>query len=121
MQHYGVTPLEYLGRRLNEHWLVASDERRLVLRGYAAEPCGDIHYELEVQRRLHALGWPVPVPVEEPVSLGGRMWCLFTWLPGGMPVKKRGEGRARGRLLAELHAATASLAELGSEGFLSLR
>jgi len=118
MQHWSLTPLENLSRRVNEHWLVQSGEHRLVLRGYAAQSFGDIQYEIAVLRRLHALGWPVPVTVEEPLVRGGRTWCLFTWLPGVSRPADADERRARGRLLAELHGSTAQLTDLGQrEGF----
>lgn len=113
MQHWDVTPVEYLGRHLNENWLVAQRESRLVMRGYAIEPLGDIRYELEVLRRLYILGWPVPYAIDEPLSYGGRTWCLFTWLPGTCRVASMVEQRARGRLLAELHHAMVHLADLG--------
>jgi len=113
MQYWDVTPVEYLGRRLNEHWLVASGENHLVLRGYSPTPFAVIYYELEVLRRLHTLGWPVPVLVKEPVVIASRTWCLFTRLPGTCRPRSLAEGRKRGRLLAELHGATATLVDLG--------
>jgi aminoglycoside phosphotransferase (APT) family kinase protein len=118
MQHWGVTPIDYLGGRSNEHWLVESEGSRLVLRGYSPEPFDDIDYELAVLRRLRDLGWPVPVAVEEPIYRGGRTWCLFTWLPGACrpSVNSAEEKRTRGRLLAALHDSTARMAGIGQRG-----
>jgi len=114
MEHWGIAPREYLGGRINEHWLVESGGSRLVLRGYANEQFADIHYELVVLRRLEGLGWPVPVAVRELLHCEGRMWGLFTWLPGA-PRLTNGvaEERARGRLLAALHDSTALIVDMG--------
>jgi aminoglycoside phosphotransferase (APT) family kinase protein len=104
----------YLGGRLNRQWLVTADGMPLVLRRYPKEPPGDVRYEWRVLRRLDALGWPVPVPVEDQYAADGHTWRLFTRLPGAPPtVAGPAAERARGRLLADLHAATASLADLG--------
>lgn len=118
MPHWGMTPINYLGGRSNEHWLVESGGSRLVLRGYASELFDDIDYELAVLRGLREQGWPVSVPVEEPVHLGGRTWRVFTWLPGVCRPSTDGseEKRARGRLLAELHDSTARIAGMGQRG-----
>ena len=113
MQRYGVTPVGFLGHRLNETWLVASEKSRLVLRGYPSEPIGEITYELKVLRRLHSIGWPVPLAVEDLLHIDGRTWCLFTWLPGTCRPRSVAEGRVRGRLLAELHGSSVHLTELG--------
>ena len=118
LRRWGASPLEYLGGRSNQHWLVESQRSRLVLRGYPVEPLGDIAYELAVLSRLRAMGWPVPVLVEEPIQVEGRTWCSFTWLPGQPPARGPGERHARGRLLAELHDSTASLVDMGQrQGF----
>ena len=118
LRHWGVTPIKPLGGRSNTHWLVESGVSRLVLRGYAPEPFGDIAYELAVLQRLRELGWPVPVPVAEPMQCDGRTWCLFTWLPGEYrsSVTSAEERRARGRLLAALHGSTARLVGMGQRG-----
>jgi aminoglycoside phosphotransferase (APT) family kinase protein len=109
-----LTPVRYLGGRLNQHWLVESDGKPFVLRRYAREQIESVEYELEVLRRLGQQGWPVPEPVQEPAELLGRLWCLFTLLPGeSRPEHTVDERRARGRLLARLHEATASLVDMG--------
>jgi Ser/Thr protein kinase RdoA (MazF antagonist) len=109
-----LTPVRYLGGRLNQHWLVESDGRPFVLRAYAQKPIESVEYELEVLRRLGQQGWPVPEPVREPVTLLGRLWCLFTLIPGeSRPEQTADERRARGRLLARLHEATSSLVDMG--------
>jgi Ser/Thr protein kinase RdoA (MazF antagonist) len=64
---------------------------------------------LRVAAALRTLGWPTPEPVEEPFLAPDGVWLLFGRLPGE-PVRRAGpdgpaEQRARGRLLAELHAA----------------
>ena len=114
-QRRGISPIEYLGGRFNQHWLVESRGSRLVLRGYSEEPFEDIVYELEVMRRLLALGWPVPAAIEEPILVDGRTWCLFSWLPGAsrQSTNSSEERRARGRLLAQLHDSTALLLGMG--------
>ena len=121
-QRWGITPIDYLGARYNQHWLVESRGSRLVLRGYNKEPFDDIAYELEVLRRLLGLGWPVPAAAEEPILVDGRTWCLFTWLPAASPpsTDSSAERRARGRLLAQLHESTASLVGMGQRRGASL-
>src|ERR1700722_4653431 len=37
LRRMSVRPVRYLGSRVNQHWLVESDGRHLVLRGYAKE------------------------------------------------------------------------------------
>jgi aminoglycoside phosphotransferase (APT) family kinase protein len=111
-----LTPVRYLGGRLNQHWLVESGGKPFVLRGYARELIESVEYELEVLRRPGQQGWPVPEPVQEPAELLGRLWCLFTLLPGeSRPEQTSDERRARGRLLARLHEATASLVDMGQQ------
>ena len=85
-----------------------------MVRGYSNEGFPHIDYELEVLASLDDVGWPVPAAVEEPIQVDGRTWCLFKFLPGTCRTSNRPEQRrARGRLLAELHETTASLAGMG--------
>jgi aminoglycoside phosphotransferase (APT) family kinase protein len=86
----------------------------LVLREYASRvDVESASYEHDVLRALGRMGWPVAETVAEPVVEGGRVWCLFKRLPGAPAPEGLAEKRARGRLLAELHAATASLTDIG--------
>ncbi len=120
LRRWDITPIEYLGRRHNEHWFVESRGTGLVLRGYPKKPFADIAYELDVLRHLFASGWPVPNVTEEPVVADGRTWCLFSRLPGGIRRSDTSpeQRRARGRVLAQLHDATSLLAGMGQrEGF----
>ena len=118
LQRWGLTTLGYLGSRANTHWLVERGGTRLALRQYPVQPFADISYEIEVMRRLRNLGWPVPEIVTEPERFEGRDWCLFSWLPGEPRAEGRDEQRARGRLLAEFHEATAGFVEMGQrKGF----
>ncbi len=93
-----------------------------MLRGHSRDTWDDIPYELEVLRRLLALGWPVPAVIEKPILVDGRTWCLFSWLPGGprTPTNIPEERRARGRLLAEFHESTALLSGMGQRKGFSL-
>ena len=85
-----------------------------MVRGYSDGAFPHIGYELEVLARLDEAGWPVPAAVEEPVQIDGRTWGLFKFLPGTCRTNNDSKDRrTRGRLLAELHEATASLAAMG--------
>ncbi|MEX0751261.1 MAG: phosphotransferase [Dehalococcoidia bacterium] len=113
VRKWSLTPVEYLGGHANQHWRVESGGRSMVLTRYA-DRFHDIDYQLRLLARLRELRWPVPEAVDEPARVEGRTWCLFTWLPGAArwPHPDREERRARGRLLAELHDATAQLGSL---------
>ena len=114
MQRWGITPVDYLGGRHNQSWLVEHERSHLVVRRYPEHPFPDIAYELEVLSRLNGDGWPVPVAVEEPVDVDGRTWCLSKFLPGTCRTTNGPEDRReRGRRLAELHEATTPLIEMG--------
>ena len=113
LQRWGIAARAYLGGRANKHWLVESGAARLVLREYAEHPLADIPYELEVMRRVRDLGWPVPQIVAGPEDFDGRTCCLLGWLPGEPRAEGPEEQRARGRLLAQFHEATAGLLSLG--------
>ncbi len=118
---FGVRVVAPLGGRLNRHWLVEARGERLVLRRWSAL-ADDIGYELRLLASVAALGWPVAPAVAGPVELGGRVWCLFPFLPGEPPPVAgpmhgtEAEQRARGRLLATFHADLARLDGLGQRG-----
>ena len=85
-----------------------------MVRGYSNEAFPHIAYELEVLTQLDEAGWPVPTEVEGPIQVDGRTWGLFKYFPGTCRTSNEPEDRrARGRLLAELHEATASLEGMG--------
>src|SRR5258708_30475396 len=109
LRRWAITTSAYLGGRGNQHWLVSSGKTELVLH---ASPF-DITYELDVQQYLRREGWPVPQLIREPTRLADKTWCLLERLPGASRDDSPEERRERGRLLAELHASTAHLTELG--------
>jgi aminoglycoside phosphotransferase (APT) family kinase protein len=117
LEAFGVQEIVLLGGRLNQHWLVRCRGEQLVLRRWS-EPGGDIDYELRLLAAVAALGWPVAPAVADPIEVGGRMWCLFPFLPGEPPSleDRFAEQRARGRLLAQFHADLVRLAEFGQRG-----
>lgn len=118
LQTWNLSPIKSLGGRINHHWLVERGGRIVVLRRFAAVHT-DIGYELDVLRGLDRLGWPVPVALDEPMKYAGAWWCLFSHLAGSQ-TRRTGaaEQRLRGRLLAELHESTETLASLGQrKGF----
>ncbi len=121
-RRWDITPIDYLNGGHNQHWLVEHRGSRLVLRGYMKEPFEDIAYELEVMRRLAALGWPIPAVVEAPIPIDGRTWCLFTFLRGAPRTSTNSweERRARGRLLAQLNESAATLQGMGQRKGFSL-
>jgi Ser/Thr protein kinase RdoA (MazF antagonist) len=113
LSEWKLSRIRSLGGRVNHHWLVHQGDRQVVLRRYS-ELHTDIEYELTVMRILRDCGWPVPVPLSAPRCSRGVWWCLFSFLPGH-PTSVTGdkEQRSRGRLLAELHQATAMINDLG--------
>ncbi len=108
-----------LGGNANMHWLVERDGSTVVLRRYGPwRGSAEITYEIDVMNRLKERGWPVPEVLAGPVAVGRHQWCLFTRLPGFHPRPRNpssviAEQRARGRLLAELHADLTDLSNLG--------
>jgi Ser/Thr protein kinase RdoA (MazF antagonist) len=117
LARFGVHVIAPLGGRLNQHWLVASQSERLVLRRWA-QSADDIDYELLLLAQVAALGWPVAPALAEPIELEGHFWSLAPFLPGDPPSVEDSiaEQRARGRLLAEFHADLARLHGFGQRG-----
>lgn len=114
LARFGVRLVASLGGRLNQHWLVETRQEQLVLRRWA-QPVESVVYELRLLEQLAARGWPVAPALAGPVEEAGHHWTLMPFLPGEPPSTADGalEQRARGRLLAQLHADTAELGWLG--------
>jgi len=56
----------------------------------------------------------VPAVLDGPFDAGGSTWCLFERRPGeSILTETAADQRARGRLLAKLHEATAGMTDLG--------
>ena len=114
-----------LGGNANMHWLVGNsggvghDDGVAVLRRYGPwHALDDVLYELRVLNRVAALGWPVPRALASPTRVGRHVWGLFSYIRGRprrprTRASVREEQRARGRLLAELHADLETLVDLG--------
>lgn len=111
--------IRQVGDRRNIHWIVDGPDGRVVLCRYASDRShADVAYELRLLQHLDGRGWPVPVPVSPLVEASGRIWCLFSYMPGRAPTPRsvagdREEQRRRGRLLARLHADMEDLASMG--------
>lgn len=107
-------PIALLGGRFNRHWLVRIDGEERVLRRWAEQPLGSIRFEIRLTTSLAEMGWPVAA-LGDPIEFGGELWSLAPLLSGESPSAGHAhEPRARGRLLAEFHAATARVEGLES-------
>jgi Ser/Thr protein kinase RdoA (MazF antagonist) len=121
LERYGLTSMlpRLVAESSNTHWILRNASERLVLRRYrAARSLSEIAYELAVLGFMAGKGWPVARNVDQPVTVGGRVWCVFEFLAGRSPsprsaAGRRRERRRRGRLIAELHESFADAAELG--------
>lgn len=127
LELFGVRLIAPLGGRINHHWLVEASGEQLVLRCWGQSPLVEdaamvdvsVNYEVRLVQSLAALGWPVAPLVTGPISIAGQFWSLAPFLPGEVPTLDskihggRKEQRARGRLLAELHAGLAQVPPLG--------
>ncbi len=88
------------------------DGRRQALRCHAAwRKFPEVAYELEVLHYLAGRGWTVPIPSGPPVECGGRVFSLCSWVSGRPLEPSPASDRARGVLLARLHAALWPLAD----------
>jgi Ser/Thr protein kinase RdoA (MazF antagonist) len=113
---FGVEPdaIRLIKRRFNSHWRVRAGEHRYVLRRFGTwlDPEAGPAWELELVKRLAALGLPVPAPIAPPVVVDGALHILMPYLPGrALSVSSVGDGgyRELGRRLADYHAVVASL------------
>ena len=116
-----------LGGRINRHWLVEAQRVQLVLRCWGQSPLIDsasshtasISYEVRLIKALAVLGWPVAPLVTGPAEIAGQWWSLAPFLSGAPPASDgnvhggRSEQRARGHLLAGLHAGMAQVPDMG--------
>ncbi|MBZ9751855.1 aminoglycoside phosphotransferase family protein [Deinococcus sp. HMF7604] len=103
---WGLTVEADLGGRLNLHWQVRAAGARAVLRRWHG-PEAEVRYELKVLRQVAGLGWAVPLALHAPMYGAGAWWSLHVWVPGDPAPRENPE--ARGRWLAEVHAALAAL------------
>lgn len=91
----------------NENWHVwTSAGERFVLRRHGhGRTADEIEYEAQVMRHAAAAGWRVPVPLGAPMPHGDRFVSVCTYVPGtSHRVENVAQLRARGALLARLHA-----------------
>ncbi|MCA2212145.1 phosphotransferase enzyme family protein [Jidongwangia harbinensis] len=103
-----LVPGPVLGDRPSGTWAATRGDAAFVVKHLDPVTFPGWRYTLRVAAALRARGWPTPEPAEEPLTGAGGTWVLFRRLPGsptgpgdrGRPA----EQRARGRLLAELHA-----------------
>lgn len=107
-----LVPGRVLGNRSSGTWEASRGDTAFVVKHFDRVSFPDWPYTLRVAASLRALGWPTPEPVEEPLISPDGAWVLFRMLPG-RPVQPDDndrllEQRARGRLLAEFHAAAAA-------------
>jgi Ser/Thr protein kinase RdoA (MazF antagonist) len=119
-----LVPGALLSARSTHTWAVTRDGDAAILQRLnpADQPGWD--YPLRVAAALRGLGWPTPEPVEEPLVTADGVWLLTRRLPGRPRVTSGADSpeqqRARGRLLAELHAALAGVRITGQRaGFRS--
>ena len=102
------------GQEGNANWHVwTSVHERCVLRRYhSGATSEDIGYEHRVLRFLAADGWAVPAPLDDPLTYGGRWYCLTTFVGGrARSQESLSQRRQRGRDLADLEAALRPLSE----------
>ena len=101
-----------LGDRAYGTWEATRNGVRFVVKLFGAEFPPDWRYTLRVAAALREQGWPTPEPAEEPAVTADGAWVLFHRLPGSPRTPaardRPAEERARGRLLAEFHAAAAA-------------
>lgn len=104
LRRFGVALSQCLGERENTTWHVNDGVRNYVLRGHPSATSTGLDFEYAVMQDARSLGWPVPRLLAGPVHDGTFVWTLTEFLPG-VPLARTTEGdRARGVLLAQLHA-----------------
>lgn len=112
LRRFTVEPRRFLAGRLTRTWQVERGGRPYVLKCFGPGSLPDWSYQLRVAEAMRGQGWPAPAPVDAPLITADTAWLLFDWLPGApqtpTDAEKPAEERARGRLLAEFHAAAAA-------------
>lgn len=110
--HWRLAAGPALGHRETGTWAVTRDGTPFVVKHFDPRTFTDWSYTLRVAAALRAQGWPTPEPVDEPLTRPDGTWVLFHRLPGRsvrpVDTDPPAEQRARGRLLAEFHAAAAA-------------
>lgn len=103
-----LTPGPVLSDRATGTFAASRDGSPFVVKHFGPAALPDWRYPLRVAAALRELGWPTPEPAAEPLVRPDGAWVLFHRLPGRsvLPTEAQrpAEERARGRLLAELHA-----------------
>lgn len=96
---------------MRKHWRVLRHGEDFVLSRYE-ESEASVSYERKALRMASEAGWPVPLPVDEPIVVEGGLWSLARFLPGE-PPSGDDEPSRRGRLLAEFHESLSGQTTLG--------
>ncbi|MFC8800478.1 phosphotransferase enzyme family protein [Promicromonospora sp. NPDC057138] len=120
LEQWRLSDASYLGGSRSRTWRVRRGSSAFAVKWLSANVRSDWRYEARVMAALRAANWPAPVLTEEPIVRGDGVWRLFAWLPGDpAPVEDdAAKEYARGRLLAEFHAASSSLGVAGQrDGF----
>ncbi len=97
----------YLGTRLSSTWRAERGLAKVVIKHAGDQALPDWPYQIEFMDSMRRAGWPVPELLAEPEVRPDGVWLLFSWL-SGEPAEgpdSAGGAVARGRLLAEFHAA----------------
>ncbi|GIH19802.1 phosphotransferase enzyme family protein [Rugosimonospora africana] len=106
-----LTAGQLLGDRAGVTWQATRDGVEFIVKRFDSSFPPGWWYTLRVAAALRRQGWPTPEPAEEPLVTPDGAWVLFHRLPGRhlTPADRDrpAEQRARGRLLAEFHAAAA--------------
>jgi Ser/Thr protein kinase RdoA (MazF antagonist) len=135
LEQWRLSGATYLGGSRSRTWRVRRGSSVFALKWLSAGARADWRYETRVMAALRAADWPAPVLAEEPLVRDDGVWRLFAWLPGEptpvanhavanhrianhRPENHTAEESARGRLLAQFHAASSSLGVAGQrDGF----
>lgn len=111
IEHWSLRDVSYLGGVRSRTWRAQRGSSTFAVKWLPAEVETDWQYETRVMDALRSVNWPTPLLAEEPIVRPDGVWRLFAWLPGKPADTEHpaAEEHARGQLLAEFHAASASL------------